>query len=129
VVGTSTKFGTSAIEAAAVLDAVAAMGGEPVLCVRASDGDARPRHQGISHHTTTVLDLAGCRPWVAPVPAEVALSDRVRVRPVAGPDAAALLDGLGLSIRTMGRGPGEDPLFFRAAAAAGAVAVDLVARL
>jgi hypothetical protein len=97
-----------------------------VLCVRASDGDARPRHQGISHHTTTVLELAGCRPWVAPVPPELALSKRVRVRPVPPLDAAALLSGLGLTINTMGRGPTDDPLFFAAAAAAGSVAVDLV---
>ena len=53
VVGTGTALGTTAIEVAPVLDAVAHLGGEPVLCVRASDGDARPRHRGISHHTAT----------------------------------------------------------------------------
>jgi hypothetical protein len=127
VVGTGTKFGTTSIEAAAILDATDALGGEPVLCVRASDGDARSRHQGISHHSSTVLELAACRPWVAPVPPDLAQSTRVRIRPVILPDAVSLLDGLGLSIRTMGRGPDEDPLFFAAAAAAGAVAVDLVA--
>jgi len=126
VVGTGTKFGTSAIEAAAILDAAEVMGGEPVLCVRASSGDPRPRHQGVSHHTATVLDLAGCRPWVAPIPPELASSNRVRVRPVGPIDAVALLTGLGLTIQTMGRGPGDDPLFFDAAAAAGLVAVDLV---
>jgi hypothetical protein len=127
VVGTGTRYGTSAVEIAAVLDAVEAMGGEPVLCVRASSGDERPRHQGVSHHTSTVLDLASCQPWVAPTPPELAQSTRVRVRPVTLIDAAELLGGLGLTIRTMGRGPAEDQLFFAAAAAAGSVAVDLLA--
>jgi hypothetical protein len=126
VVGTGTRYGTTAVEVAGVLDATKVLGGEPVLCVRASSGDERPRHQGISHHTSTVLDLTGCRPWVAPVPPELATSSRVRVRPVAPVDGGALLDGLGLQIRTMGRGPSDDPLFFAAAAAAGSVAVDLL---
>ncbi len=128
VVGTGTRLGTTALEAAAVLDQADALGGEPVLCVRASDGDERPRHRGISHHTETVLELASARPWVAPVPDDVASSSHVRLRPVVELDAADLLDGLGLTITTMGRGPADDPVFFSAAAAAGAVAVDLAAR-
>ena len=39
------------------LDTVAALGGRPVACLRVSSGDARDRHQGVSHHTRTVLDL------------------------------------------------------------------------
>ncbi len=35
---------------------------------------------------------------------------------------AALLDARGLHVRSMGRGPADDPLFFAAAAAAGALA-------
>ena len=38
------------------------------------------------------------------------------------PTSAALLADLGLHVTTMGRGPDEDPLFFRATAAAGALA-------
>ncbi|MDQ2650174.1 MAG: DUF3866 domain-containing protein, partial [Actinomycetota bacterium] len=39
---------------------------------------------------------------------------------------ASLLDAVGLRVTTMGRGPAEDPLFFAAAAAAGAVAASLL---
>jgi hypothetical protein len=48
------------------------------------------------------------------------------VRVVPGPDVPALLDRLGLHVTTMGRGPAEDPLFFRATAAAGALAASLL---
>jgi hypothetical protein len=126
VVGTGTALGTSAVEAAPALDAAAAAGGVPVLCVRASDGDGRDRHRGVSHHTATVARLAWCRPWVAPVPAEVAALPGVRVADRALladlPEPGDLLGSAGLHVTTMGRGPDEDPLFFRAAAAAGALA-------
>jgi hypothetical protein len=126
VVGTGTAYGTTAVEAAPVLDAAAARGGTPVLCVRASDGDERERHRGVSHHTRTVAALTAARPWVAPVPVEVADLPGVRV---AGPldvaDPVELLAGADLQVTTMGRGPDRDPLFFRAAVAAGALAARL----
>ena len=127
VAGTGTALGTTAIEAAPVLDAVAALGGTPVLCVRASDGDARPRHRGVSHHAGTVARLTASRPWVAAVPPEAAALPGVRVASPVGPvDPAALLDRAGLRVTTMGRDVDQDPLFFRAAAAAGAVAAGFV---
>ena len=56
-------------------------------------------------------------------PAEGAYAhERHDVRVIDGPDVPKLLDDLGLRVTTMGRGPAEDPLFFRAAAAAGALA-------
>jgi hypothetical protein len=109
VVGTGSTLGTTAVEAAAVLDAAATLGGCPILCVRASDGDPRERHRGTSHHTRTVLELVR-----SPVDAP---------RPGPGdPDAPAILAALGLHVTTMGRGPAEDPLFFDTCAAAGAAA-------
>src|SRR6476659_3144887 len=39
VVGTGTRLGTTAMEVAPVLDAVAWLGGEPIVCVRISDRD------------------------------------------------------------------------------------------
>ncbi len=122
VVGTGTALGTTAVEAASVLDVAAALGGTPVLCVRASDGDARERHRGVSHHSRTVAGLTSSRPWVAPVPPAAADLPGVRVvAPPVVPEPGPLLDAAGLWVTTMGRGPGEDPLFFAAAAAAGAV--------
>jgi len=125
VVGTGTRLGTTSIEAAAIIDTVTALGGRPVLCVRASDGDARERHQGVSHHTRTAIELCHSRPTVAPVPDEVRLLDGVDVYEIDPPDIATVLDDAGLRITTMGRGRDADPLFFAAAAAAGAVAVAL----
>lgn len=122
VVGTGTALGTTAVEGAAVLDAVAALGGRPVLCVRMSDGDQRDRHRGTSHHADTVLRLTRSTEVLAPVPGEGA--DRA-----AGelPDAPAILDRLGVRVTTMGRGPEEDPLFFSACAAAASTAAALMA--
>jgi hypothetical protein len=116
VVGTGTGLGTTAVEAAWLADAAAALGGRPVLCVRASDGDARARHQGTSHHTTTVQRLLRTEGVPAPGPDD-------------GPGAAvaaSVLDALGIRITTMGRGPDQDPAFFAACAAAASVAVGLL---
>jgi hypothetical protein len=40
------------------------------------------------------------------------------------PDAAVVLEALGVSVTTMGRGPAEDPAFFAACAAAAATAAE-----
>ena len=127
VVGTESELGTSALEAAPVLDTAVALGGRPVLCVRASEVDARPRHRGVSHHALTVLDLVRS-PVDVPVPhGLVELLDghaaRHHVVEVEATDAATTLEAAGLSVTTMGRGPADDPVFFAAAASAGAHAV------
>lgn len=131
VVGTGTALGTTATEAAAVLDTADALGGRAVLCVRASDGDGRDRHLGVSHHTETVARLARTSPRVAAAPAELVYQlrglDGVRPCPVADvPDASVLLERAGLRVTTMGRDVTSDPLFFAAATAAGVLAADLV---
>ncbi len=127
VVGTGHHLGTTALEAAPVLDLTEALGGRGVLCVRASAGDRRDRHRGVSHHTTTVLDLVRS-PVTVPVPpalrAELALwEDRHRIVEVPA-DGAVLLEQADLRVTTMGRGPEEDPVFFDTAAAAGRVAAE-----
>jgi len=124
VVGTGTTLGMSAVDAAWALDAAAAMGGTPVLAVRASSGDPRDRHRGVSHHTETVARFTTARPWVAAVPPEAADLPGVRaVRLPSEDDVGAWLDELGLRITTMGRDHTRDVLFFRAAGAAARVAV------
>jgi hypothetical protein len=120
VVGTGTRLGTTGIEVAPILDTVAALGGTPVLCVRASSGDHRDRHRGVSHHTRTALSLSSAEPWVAPVPAEAAELHGVRVGDVGdGPTAAELFERFDLHVTTMGRTVHEDPLFFATCIAAG----------
>src|SRR6266849_5220054 len=46
--------GVAAAEAA---NAASALGGSPIVAVRASEADARARHRGVSHHTGVVLAL------------------------------------------------------------------------
>ena len=116
------KLGTTAIEVAPVLDTVVALGGTPIMCVRASDGDPRGRHQGVSHHILTSAELSDrptlgrrrCHPrprtcpacaWPTPVADTRCADDCSRT--------------VGIAVTTMGRTVGEDPLFFAAAAAAG----------
>lgn len=129
VVGTGTTLGTTGVEVAAIVDAAAALGGRPLVCARASDGDTRDRHRGISHHTTTALELART-PVDVPVPLDrhLRVSAPHRAVEVEVPDVARLLGAAGLRITTMGRGPEEDPLFFDAAAAAGLVAAQRAGR-
>ncbi len=123
VVGTGTALGTTAIEVAPILDYVANVGGVPILCVRASSGDPRPRHRGISHHTVTAARLTRSRPWIAPVPPEAAELPGVRVAILGGDEnPRSILDAAGLNVTTMGRSVEEDELFFTAAAAAGTLA-------
>jgi hypothetical protein len=91
-----------------VANVVGALGGRPVLAVRASEADQRERHLGVSHHTRAVLDFT-LTELVAAWPEEVETE---------GWEAACM----GLPLHHMGRGPADDPAFFRAAFAAGVVA-------
>jgi hypothetical protein len=123
VVGSASALGNTAVEVASILDQVAALGGLPIATLRMSSGDPRPRHQGLSHHTRTALDLVRSRVRVA-VPAGETVGgldrhDAVEVEP---PDASVLLLAADLHVTTMGRTPEQDELFFRAAAAAGHLA-------
>lgn len=136
LVGTGGSLGTSALEAVGALDLVTALGGQPVLCVRASADDDRPRHRGISHHTRTVATLvrsgvdlavptvleADAASLVAARDAELTPHHVVVRRPL---DAAGLLRSLGVEVSTMGRDAAADALFLPAAAAAGAHAASL----
>lgn len=122
VVGTGSALGTTAVEAAAVLDAAASLGGRPICCVRASGADPRARHRGVSHHVHTVLDLTQTRARVATVrdaPLDRDDHDVTVVEPVG---VARMLADRGLRVTSMGRGPEEDPLFHDAAGAAGSLA-------
>jgi hypothetical protein len=118
VVGTASTLGTTAVEAAAVIDAAHALGGRVALCCRASGVDRRERHRGVSHHVHTILRLAGHRPEV-PLPAALA-PEVAGSAVVEGPAAADVLGELDLVVTSMGRGPADDPLFFAAATSAGA---------
>jgi hypothetical protein len=140
--GTGTALGYSGVQMAEAVNAAGALGGRPVACLRMSTADARERHRGVSHHSLTALGrLALARASVAvPVLEDPELAAAVaaqleaagvaarhRLVPVPAPDAAKLLATWGLRVRTMGRGPDDDPVFFAAAAAAGTLAGRLAA--
>ncbi len=126
-VGTGSRLGYTGLDQAATLDAAAWLGGVPIICVRASSGDARPRHQGVSHHTRTVLDATRSGVEVPlPVGLGLDLAERHRRLTVDGPDPASALHAAEVRVTTMGRGPEQDALFFAAAAAAGAHAASLL---
>lgn len=128
VVGTGTAMGTTALEAAQLMDTSARRGGRPVLCVRASTGDQRERHQGVSHHVNSLLELTFSTPAVADVPGAVddAIRAQCELHDVGGiPDPSSLMESAGIGVTTMGRGPDREPAFFSAAVAAGLLAARL----
>lgn len=108
IVGTGTRYGHGGLPAAEAANAALSLGGVPVVAVRASSADTRPRHRGISHHTDAILSLVRGAPVV----------------PLQGDDWREHCEGLPLS--HMGRGPDDDPDFFGSAYAAGAAARELV---
>lgn len=127
IAGTASELGYTGLEAAPALDAVSWLGGRPIYCLRCSDADPRARHRGISHHSRTVLDAVRSEVDIALPPGLDALGERHRWHPIQPGDVAALLADNDLTVTTMGRGPAEDPVYFAAAAAAGHLAVRLLA--
>ena len=116
VVGTNSKLGFSSLDVAATLDLVERLEGLPVMALRYSDADARPRHRGISHHAFTVIELLHAD-VVVPVPAGFAYPSQLN-----GTGTEVEVPDLAFDATTMGRTPAEDPGFFAYAAAAGVVA-------
>ena len=140
IVGTNSVLGHSGIEQGPILDAVTALGGQPVAAVRASDADPRPRHRGVSHHSITALTVAAHTRSTVGVPigghtdqlvaelASAGVTGRHDVRTVVVPDVVAMFDDADLDVRTMGRPAAADRLLFDCGAAAAVVALDLLAR-
>lgn len=119
IIGSGTALGHGGMVALDSAHAALSLGCPTVLVARASSGDPRTRHQGISHHTRNTLALllgpvtVGLGEKV-PVPAEMEGHRWVRAEPDIDAYAAS-----GLSRRTMGRDISEDPMFFEQALAGG----------
>jgi hypothetical protein len=125
IVGTATPLGHGGLAAADAANAAAALGGSPIVAVRASDSDPRPRHRGVSHHTRAVLGVclgAVAVPWPAGFAAPEWLDPREEVDVDGWRDDCAALP-----LSHMGRGPDDDALFFASAYAAGRYARRLLA--
>ena len=132
--GTDTTWGFSGVAAGEAVNAAVAVGARPVAVLRMSQADPRPRHRGVSHHSTTAYgrvalataDVVVPRSYARLVePARAALT-RHRLVDV---DDSGLLDTLrewSPLLSSMGRGLDADPVAFVAAAAAGRHAAALL---
>ncbi len=133
--GTDTRWGFSGVAAGEAINAAATLGGRPVAVLRVSQADARARHHGLSHHSTTAYGRVALLPAdlvVPTLPGELGLRVAAQAADLAGTSAAghrlvhvpvegleAALAASPVSLSTMGRGLTEDPAAFLAAAAAG----------
>ncbi len=124
IVGTSSRLGHGGLAAAEAANSATALGGSSVLAVRASSGDKRARHRGVSHHTRAVFELCLGEVSVA-WPAGLEAPDWLdRRRELDVSEWRAACDGLPLD--HMGRGPDDDPWFFASAFAAGKLGRTLI---
>lgn len=138
--GTGTTFGFSSIEQGEIVNAVNALGGCPIAAARISFADPRPRHQGISHHTMTALGRIAITRCAIALPvmdplrllavqeqiAHSPISFRHRVRILDGRPGILELQDRGIRMSSMGRQFDDDPEFFLAASAAGALAAEML---
>ena len=137
--GTGTPWGFSGVALGEAVNAIVALRGTPVGSLRISDGDGRPRHRGVSHHSLTAYGKVALVPADLVIPddlptdlakqvddalAPLATLHRLVSVPTHGLDAALLASPVRLS--TMGRGLTEDHAYFMAAAAAGRHAATLI---
>ncbi|MEO6020266.1 MAG: DUF3866 family protein [Knoellia sp.] len=141
-VGTGTTWGYSGVAAAEALHATHVLGGTSIAALRVSGGDPRPRHRGISHHSTTAYGKALLSPAIVPVLAgggELAALIRRQAADLAAHSRADLdiveigtegvLDALRHSpvkLSTMGRGLEEDLAAFIVSAVAGVCAAQRI---
>jgi hypothetical protein len=133
--GTGTKWGFSGVSAGEAVNAAAVLSGRPVASLRVSEGDARQRHQGVSHHSLTAYGRVALAPAEIPVPLLPGVfGERVREQAAALAARHTLaevsVEGLaevlaeaektwGVRLSTMGRRLDADLAYFLTAAAAG----------
>lgn len=130
--GTGTTWGFSGVAAGDAVNAAAAVGARPVAALRMSQADPRPRHRGVSHHSTTAYGRVALAPADVVVPRSyAALVDpapfaRHRLVDVDDAGLVEALEAWSPLLSSMGRGLADDPVAFVAAAAAGRHAAGLL---
>jgi hypothetical protein len=136
VVGTGTALGFTGIEQGQMLDAITALQGQSIACLRVSYADERDRHRGLSHHTITALTVGAREPSKVVVPKlppaqakdlatelrESGICDRHETVVERGDAAVELLRDRGITVTSMGRTLDEIPELWLAAGAAGSFA-------
>jgi hypothetical protein len=117
ILGSSTRLGHGGMAALDSAHSAVALGCRTIVVPRMSDADPRERHCGLSHHTTTVLEML-LRPVVVPLPEGASADTGQHERADFAVDLQGYA-GSGLPATTMGRSLDEDELFFKAALAGG----------
>jgi hypothetical protein len=139
IVGTGTRWGFSGVEQGVILNAVASLAGAAVAVPRISFEDPRPRHQGLSHHTLTVLSRVCQVRTKVGMPVLDADQDHILRRQMEAHDlknkhdivyrdgsmVEEALAQAGLEVETMGRGIDQDRAYFLALGAAARLAMEL----
>jgi len=139
-VGTGTMFGFSSLEQGEIINAVNVLKGSAIAVARISFADPRPRHQGLSHHTITALSRVALTKCTLALPmidqmkllsiqeqiAHSAIHYKHLTRVLDGRPGIIELQEKGFKLSSMGRSFEEDPEFFLAAAAAGALAAEML---
>ena len=137
IVGTSTPFGFSTIDQGQSLNAAGALNGRPLLTLRISSKDRRPRHKDVDAHSLAVLSVATQVRTTVVVPElpepnahriefdlhSAGIQHRHEIRVESGREGVDHLIDLGIEPSSMGRSIREDETPFLAAAAAGRAAV------
>jgi hypothetical protein len=137
-VGTETEWGFGSIAQGDHINAAGVLGGLPIAVPRISFADPRPRHRGVSSHTLVVLGQVALVRAAVSVPAmaeerlalvhqqldDAGVTARHDVLVVNGEAGLQVLQERGIEARSMGRTPEDDPEFFLAAGAAGALAAE-----
>ena len=138
IVGTHTPYGFTGVEQANFLHAVQVLEGEPLAVLRISFADQRDRHQGISHHSQTVLGKLTFVQSKLALPVLDKAKDSILTRqlidsrirekhqvvflPTA--DVERILESKDLHLRTMGRDFSADREFFLTAGLSGLLAIE-----
>jgi hypothetical protein len=137
-VGTETEWGFGAIAQGEHVNAVGLLGGLAVAVPRISFADPRPRHRGVSRQTLVALGRVALLEAVVAVPAmeadrletvhrqldDAGITEKHEVLVANGEEGVRALAEAGIGVESMGRTPDQDPEFFHAAGAAGAVAAE-----
>ncbi|MFW6022695.1 MAG: DUF3866 family protein [Halanaerobiaceae bacterium] len=121
IVGTSTKYGFSGVENSFVEKAVRTLGGKSIIVPRISFADKRKRHYGISHHTLTMLQDLITDPVEISFPDNEYIKEQVYSEKIIDKhdvyfynidEIKKILQDSSFRFNSMGRGFGDDPLFF-----------------
>ncbi len=140
IVGTGTKWGFTGVEQGEILNAVDTLKGTPLAVPRISFADARARHQGISHHTLTVLSQVCKICALVPLPLleeeknahileqirSAGLFERHQFCMEEGVAALSSLQNCGLKMTTMGRGIDQEREFYLTLVAVAQTAIRLL---